>query len=59
MKILITGGCGFVGSNIAINLKKNLKKAKVYSLDNLMRKGSKINQKRLANFNIKNFNINI
>ena len=59
MKILITGGCGFVGSNIAVNLKKNLKKAKVYSLDNLMRKGSKINQKRLTNFNIKNFNINI
>ena len=59
MKILITGGCGFVGSNIAINLKKNLKKVKIYSLDNLMRKGSKLNQKRLINFNIKNFNINI
>ena len=27
MKILITGGCGFVGSNIAIYLKKKLKKA--------------------------------
>ena len=25
MKILITGGCGFVGSNIAIYLKKELK----------------------------------
>ena len=45
MKYLITGGCGFVGSNIAINLKKNLKKVKIYSLDNLMRKGSKLNQK--------------
>ena len=59
MKILITGGCGFVGSNIAINLKKNLKKFKIYRLDNLMRKVSKLNQKRLINFNIKNFNINI
>ena len=42
MKILITGGCGhsffFVGSNIAIYLKKKLKKVKISSLDNLMRK---------------------
>ena len=37
MKILITGGCGFVGSNIAIYLKK-IKKAKILSLDNLTRK---------------------
>ena len=44
MKILITGGCGFVGSNIAIYLKKNLKKIQVYSLDNLSRKGSSLNK---------------
>ena len=34
MKILITGGCGFVGSNIAIYLKKKFKKA--LGLVNLM-----------------------
>ena len=28
MKILITGGCGFVGSNIAVFLKKKVKKCK-------------------------------
>ena len=41
MKILITGGCGFVGSNLCIFLKK--KKYKITSLDNLSRKGSKYN----------------
>ena len=59
MKILITGGCGFVGSNIAIYLKKKLKKAKILSLDNLTRKGSKQNKNRLKKYNIKNLNINI
>ena len=59
MKILITGGCGFVGSNIAIYLKKKLKKVRICSLDNLMRKGSKINRNRLLKHNIKNYKINI
>lgn len=59
MKILITGGCGFVGSNIAIYLKKKFKKVKIYSLDNLTRKGSEINKNRLKKHNIKNYNINI
>ena len=59
MKILITGGCGFVGSNIAIYLRKKIKKAKISSLDNLIRKGSLINRNRLKKYNIKNFNINI
>ena len=44
-KILITGGCGFVGSNLAIFLKK--KGFDVTSLDNLYRSGSKLNLKRL------------
>ena len=47
MKILITGGCGFVGSNLAIFLKKRIKNANVLSLDNLIRKGSEVNEKRL------------
>ena len=59
MKILITGGCGFVGSNIAIFLKKKLKKAEIFSLDNLFRKGSEINLKRLNKIGIKNFNFDI
>ena len=54
MKILITGGCGFVGSNLAIYLDKRFKKSKISCLDNLTRKGSLINQKRLKNNKIKN-----
>lgn len=59
MKILITGGSGFVGSNLAIFLKKNIKYCKVYSLDNLSRNGSIINNKRLKRNKIKNYKINI
>tara|TARA_E500000178_G_scaffold253941_1_gene250527 strand:+ start:2722 stop:3747 length:1026 start_codon:yes stop_codon:yes gene_type:complete len=59
MKILITGGCGFVGSNIAIYLKKKIKNSKIFSLDNLSRKGSIINNKRLKINNIKNLKLSI
>ena len=59
MKILITGGCCFVGSNIAIYLKKNLKNAQISSLDNLMRKGASLNLKRLKKHKINNYKINI
>ena len=59
MKILITGGCGFVGSNIAIYLKKKIKNSKICSLDNLMRRGSIQNRNRLKKHKIKNLNINV
>ena len=59
MKILITGGCGFVGSNLCLFLKKSIKNANVFSLDNLFRPGSKINEKRLKKNNIKNFRVDI
>ena len=54
MKILITGGCGFVGSNLAIYLKKNQIGAKVESLDNLSRKGALLNILRLRKNKIRN-----
>ena len=57
MKVLITGGCGFVGTNISIFLKK--KGYNVSSLDNLSRKGSRYNLSILKTRNIKNYNIDI
>jgi CDP-paratose 2-epimerase len=59
MKILITGGCGFVGSNLAVYLKKNRIGKKIDSLDNLTRRGSFLNLIRLKKINIKNFKIDI
>ncbi len=56
-KILITGGCGFVGSNLGIFLKK--KGFDITSLDNLYRSGSKLNLKRLKKEKIDNLRIDI
>ena len=59
MKILITGGCGFVGSNIAIFLKQKIKNVKIVSIDNLLRNGSLENKLRLKKHKIINLKINI
>ena len=56
MKILVTGGCGFVGTNIALFLNKNYN---INSLDNLSRKGSRYNLNLLKKNKIKNFNLDI
>ena len=57
MKILITGGCGFVGTNIALFLKN--KRYNVNTLDNLSRKGSIFNLSLLKKKGIKNYKLNI
>ena len=57
MKILVTGGCGFVGTNLCIFLKK--KNFKVFSVDNLSRKGSSYNLGLLKKNKIRNFKIDI
>ena len=45
--IVITGGAGFAGSNIAIALKEHFTDCDVIALDNLHRKGSELNVSRL------------
>jgi len=45
--ILITGGAGFVGSNLALLFKKKYPELQIICLDNLKRRGSELNLKRL------------
>ena len=57
MKVLITGGCGFVGTNLAMFLHS--KGLKIDCLDNLSRKGSMYNLNLLKGKRIKNFKVDI
>jgi CDP-paratose 2-epimerase len=52
MKILITGGAGFVGSTLAINLKQKYPAYDIFSLDNLKRRGSELNVRRLQDYGV-------
>ena len=47
MKILITGGCGFVGSNVALKLDQE---HEVFCLDNLSKSESKFLSGTLLQF---------
>ena len=50
--ILITGGAGFVGANLAIYLKQRFPRVKISVLDNLIRRGSELNIPRLQDATI-------
>ncbi len=45
--VLVTGGAGFVGSNVALYLKRERPRWNVLCLDNLKRRGSELNLERL------------
>jgi len=46
-RLLITGGAGFVGSNLAVSLAGRHPEWEIVALDNLYRRGSKLNLPRL------------
>ncbi len=52
-KILITGGCGFVGSNLGVSLKRKYPNYSIIAFDNLKRRGSELNIPRLRKNGIK------
>jgi CDP-paratose 2-epimerase len=47
MRVLVTGGAGFVGANLAIALAQRADGTDVIALDNLSRRGSELNLPRL------------
>lgn len=51
--LLVTGGAGFIGSNLAVYFKHKYPQLKVFALDNLVRKGSEFNLPRLKENGIK------
>lgn len=53
--ILITGGAGFIGSNLALYYKKNFPSTEIICFDNLKRRGSELNLNRLKASGIKFF----
>ncbi|MBI1768774.1 MAG: NAD-dependent epimerase/dehydratase family protein [Bacteroidetes bacterium] len=59
MRILITGGAGFVGSNLAFKLKTKYPNYFVAVADNLTRRGSELNLPKLQDKEIRFFHCDI
>lgn len=55
MKLLITGICGFVGNAIAHSLKERHNNLEIFGVDNLIRRGSEFNIKKLEEIGVRFF----
>ena len=53
MKLLVTGGAGFVGSNLSLALRRAFPESSITAMDNLYRNGSQLNVPRLQSSGIK------
>jgi CDP-paratose 2-epimerase len=53
VRILITGGAGFVGSNLSLALREEFSTAEIVAMDNLYRRGSELNVPRLEKAGVK------
>jgi CDP-paratose 2-epimerase len=47
MRVLITGGAGFIGSNVAKAIRSRFVDSEIIAMDNLYRRGSELNLPRL------------
>lgn len=52
MRLLVTGGAGFVGSSLCLQLKKRYPDASVVAFDNLKRRGSELSLRDLKHHDI-------
>jgi CDP-paratose 2-epimerase len=53
MRVLITGGAGFIGANVAVALAESQPDWEVVALDNLRRRGAELNLSRLRQAGVK------
>jgi len=57
LKILITGGCGFVGAQLAVHFQQ--RGHRVIAADNLVRRGSELNLPRFKRHGIEFFHVDV
>ena len=52
MRVLVTGGAGFIGANLGIALAGRHADWEIVALDNLKRRGAELNLARLRHFRV-------
>lgn len=52
-RLLVTGGAGFVGANLALGLRSRHPEWEIVALDNLKRRGSELNLRRLRDAGVR------